>query len=194
MNDQGVGILPKGYEALLNASRLAKFAMPSDFQTGALLRTLAVTKPNARFLELGTGTGLGACWLLDGMDASSSLTSVESNEAWMRIARSHIADPRVQFILGDGLAFLEQAPAESFDFIYADTWPGKYVGFEHTLRILRKDGIIVMDDMLPQPNWPSDHAPKVAKLLREIDELPARGFSVLKMCWYTGHILITKRA
>lgn len=32
--------------------------MPSDLQTGSLLRTLVTSKPNGLFLELGTGTGL----------------------------------------------------------------------------------------------------------------------------------------
>jgi len=48
--------------------------------------------------------------------------------------------------------------------------------------------------MLPQPNWPEDHPPKVERLLREIDELSNDCFSVLKLCWQTGHIIITRKA
>jgi len=35
------------------------FTMGSEPRTGALLRTLAASKPGGRFLELGTGTGVG---------------------------------------------------------------------------------------------------------------------------------------
>ena len=51
--------------------------MASDPQTGSFLRALAASKPAANLLELGTGTGLSAAWLLDGMDATSQLDSVE---------------------------------------------------------------------------------------------------------------------
>jgi predicted O-methyltransferase YrrM len=127
------------------------------------------------------------------MDAASTLVSVENNDEWLTLARTHLTDPRAQFVLADGLEFLERTAAESFDFIYADTWPGKFTGFDHTLRILRPHGLVVMDDLLPQPNWPADHAPKVARLLEEIDRLPREKYAVLKMGWYTGHIVVAKR-
>lgn len=49
------------------------FPMASDSWTGALLRTLAASKPRGALLELGTGTGLATAWLLDGMDSESTL-------------------------------------------------------------------------------------------------------------------------
>ncbi|MES2309078.1 MAG: class I SAM-dependent methyltransferase [Verrucomicrobiota bacterium] len=187
--------VPLFYDEILHQSQQVGFKMPSDKATGALLRALASSKPRSRFLELGTGTGLGACWLLEGMDPDSTLLSVEFDERYHRIAqKSLLHDKRLQLVLEEGLSFLEKLTDDSFDFIYADTWPGKYVGFEHSLRILKKGGIIVLDDMLPQPNWPEDHPPKVEKLLQEIDELPRNIYSVVRQCWYTGHILITKKA
>src|SRR6478752_2551151 len=129
LKDNDISSLPKYYAAVAQGSRNASFPMPSDLQTGTLLRTLAVLKPSGRFLELGTGTGLGVCWLLAGMDDSSTLTTVESEGKWLKIAQDSITDPRVTFVQSEGLAFLEGVPSESYDFIYADTWPGKYVGF-----------------------------------------------------------------
>ena len=55
------------------------FELASEDRTGALLRTLAASKPGGRFLELGTGTGVATAWLLDGMDATSQLVSVDVN-------------------------------------------------------------------------------------------------------------------
>lgn len=186
--------LPAAYPKLWEATVAAGFGMPSDRQTGALLRTLVASKPGGRILELGTGTGLGAAWLLDGMDADARLDSVELDEACQGLAREHLGtDPRVTFHGGDGLAFLEAQADARYDLIYADTWPGKYVGFEHTLRILKRGGMVVLDDMLPQPNWPADHPPKVEALLATLASLSAAEYVIVHQCWYTGHILIVKR-
>ncbi len=194
MTDTPIRPLPPRYLEILERSRTIDFAMPSDEATGGLLRCLVASKKGARVLELGTGTGLAASWLLDGMDEEAFLDSVELNADYLKIASKFLSDdPRLSLICDDGMSFLERSKDEAYDFIFADTWPGKYVGFSHSLRILRPGGIIVFDDMLPQPNWPSDHPLKVERLLREIDDLPPERFQVVKLCWSTGHILITKR-
>ncbi len=194
MNDSLIPNPPEHYETVLRESRAIGFGMPSDAPTGALLRVLAASKPGGAFLELGTGTGLAAAWLLDGMDAASTLVSVEVNEAFQNIARTALGhDTRLRLILADALSFLENHAGAAFDLIYADAIPGKYAGFSHTLRLLRPGGILVLDDMLPQPNWPKDHPPKVESLLRTLDALPSRTFSVTKLCWGTGHVLVARR-
>jgi len=194
MKDDTINNLPPHYLDIHRESIESGFGMPSDKQTGALLRALASSKPNGLFLELGTGTGLGITWLLDGMDNRSSLVSIDKNRDYQRIAIKYLSsDPRVQIIEADGLEFIQNQQSEKFDFIYADTFPGKYFGFDHTLRILKRGGIVVLDDMLPQPNWPEDHPPKVEKLLHDIDMLSADKYSIVRMAWYTGHIIITKK-
>src|SRR5215469_12481326 len=59
-------------------------------QVGALLRLMAALKPGGRLLEIGTGTGVGTCWLLDGMDSAAQLTTVDTNPARHSIARSFL--------------------------------------------------------------------------------------------------------
>lgn len=194
MKDNPVWPLPPKYVEMAERSQSIGFGMPSDQATGGFLRCLVASKKSARVLELGTGTGLGASWLLDGMDATSRLDTVKKNAEYQKIARDLLSDDtRISFFCEDGLSFLERTKDEEYDFIFADTWPGKYVGFSHSLRLLRFGGFIVLDDMLPQPNWPDDHPPKVERLLREIDALPASHYAVTKLCWFTGHIIITKR-
>ena len=39
--------------------------------------------------------------------------------------------------------------------------PGKYDLFEETIDMLNNGGIYIIDDMLPQPNWPLGHDEKV---------------------------------
>ena len=165
--------------------------MASDAQTGSLLRTLAATKPGGALLELGTGTGLSAAWLLDGMTGDASLLTVDNSVASVEIARTHLAqDPRISFHVGDGGEFLEAPRNQQFDFIFADTWPGKYTHLDQALALLKPGGIYVVDDMLPQPNWPADHAPKVAALISTLEAHP--DLHVTKLNWSTGIILGTK--
>jgi predicted O-methyltransferase YrrM len=186
---------PDGYESIRKDSEKIGFPMPSDERTGALLRTLAAARPAARILELGTGTGLSASWLLDGMDATSTLVSVDTNGNYQAIARRSLGqDSRIELITEDGLEFLNRTSDNEFDLIFGDTWPGKYIGFDQVLRVLKPGGVLLFDDMLPQPNWPADHPAKVADLLEKIASLPSDQFATVRMSWGTGHVLITKRA
>src|SRR5687767_15911194 len=74
------------------------FTMTSEPKVGALLAVLAASKPGGRCLELGTGTGHGTAWLLSGMDAASTLDTVDTDADTLAIARRHLGiDPRVTF-------------------------------------------------------------------------------------------------
>jgi predicted O-methyltransferase YrrM len=58
--------------------------MASEPLVGALLRSLAASKPGGRFLELGTGTGVATAWLLDGMDDRATLVSVDNDARYSK--------------------------------------------------------------------------------------------------------------
>lgn len=190
MNDT-VTQLPASLDAIARDTTAIGFGMASDHQTGALLRVLAASKPGGRFLELGTGTGLSAAWLLDGMSADSTLLSVDNDERVVDVARRHLgSDRRASFHCQDGLAFLAGLGGRKFDFIFADTWPGKYDGLEAALELLDTGALYVIDDMLPQPNWPEGHAPKVEALLAALDRRD--DLTLVRMSWSTGIVIATK--
>lgn len=108
----------------------------------------------------------------------------------MRIANSELGDDgRLTLVLRDGGSFLENCMVH-FDLIYADTWPGKYSHLQTALDLLKPGGIYLVDDMLPQPNWPEDHAPKVAALLDTLERLP--GFITTPLSWSTGLMVCVK--
>jgi len=44
--------------------------------------------------------------------------------------------------------------------VFADALAGKYDGLSEALCVVKAGGFYVIDDMLPQPNWPDGHAPK----------------------------------
>ena len=182
---------PRQYARILERSLRAGFSMNSDVLTGSLLRTLAGAKPHGSLLELGTGCGLGTCWLLDGMDDDSALISIDVDDAAQTIAGDELAgDTRLTLLLRDGGEFLDSCD-RTFDLIYADAWPGKYSHLERALSLLNSGGLYVVDDMLPQPNWPADHPPKVAALFDTLDRLD--GFDLTKLAWSTGVVICAKR-
>jgi predicted O-methyltransferase YrrM len=159
---------------------------------GALLRTLARSVGDGRVLELGTGPGTSTAWIIDGMTAGATLTTVELDPAIADVARSVLGDdPRISFRVGDGSSLLREFVDVSFDLIFADTWPGKYWDLDLALDLLAPGGVYVVDDMLPQPNWPDDHAEKVTNLLQVLDEHPE--LIVTRMAWSTGVVMASRR-
>jgi predicted O-methyltransferase YrrM len=187
-NDQ----YPAQLGAIMDKTNAHGFTMASEPNTGALLKALAATKPAGHFLELGTGTGISAAWLLAGMDANSRLLTVDNDSAAQAIAREVLgADPRIHFLCQDGGAYLAAAQHERYDFIFADTWPGKFTDLHLALNLLKIGGLYVIDDLLPQANWPDDHAPRVPALLRQLEE--HSDLFVVKMAWASGVAIATKR-
>jgi predicted O-methyltransferase YrrM len=182
---------PPALAAILQDTAALGFTMASDLLTGSLLRTLAASKPHGRFLELGTGTGLSTAWILDGMDAQSTLLTVDDNPAVTAVAQRHLGhDPRLTLRTMDGIQLLNEIQQEQFSFIFADTWPGKYERLDLALNVLKVGGLYIVDDMLPQPNWPPDHPPKVELLLRTFETL--ENFRVTPMDWSTGLVVLVK--
>jgi predicted O-methyltransferase YrrM len=182
---------PKALPAIWADTRASGFTMASDPLTCSLLRTLAASKPSAHFLELGSGTGLSTAWLLDGMDSGSHLTTVDDDEALLSTLKRHLgADSRLSVICADGDEFLQSIHGQQFDFIFADTWSGKYRFLEEALALVSPSGLYVIDDMLPQPNWPEGHAEKVDRLVSTLEH--RNDFRITKMSWASGVILASK--
>jgi predicted O-methyltransferase YrrM len=182
---------PAPIPALWADTQAAGFTMATDPLTCSLLRTLAASKISARFLELGSGTGVSTAWLLDGMDANSRLITVDNDASLLAILKRHLGqDPRLEIVCADGDQFLQSLKGQHFDFIFADTWPGKYRLLEQTLALLNPGGLYVIDDMLPQPNWPEGHADNVTALLNQLEQMP--GFQISKLSWASGIVIVTK--
>ncbi len=182
---------PKVYRDIDKATKLSGFTMASDVLTCSLLRTLASSKPGGKFLELGTGTGLSASWILDGMDAEATLTSIDHDAQLLEIAQSFLGqDKRLKLICADGGEWVAGNRNQKYDYIFADSWHGKYLLLDEVLAMLNIGGLYVIDDMLPQPNWPVGHQEKV---LRLIDLLEQRQDLLLtKQSWATGIIVAVK--
>lgn len=191
MNPPHVESFPTEYSEIEKATQEAGFSMASDPLTCALLSTLAASKPAGKFLELGTGTGLATSWILAGMDQNSTLISVDNDSACLAIAQRYLGeDSRLQLIDGDGGEWIQANSNQTFDYIFADTWPGKYFFLDETLAMLKPGGFYLIDDMLPQPNWPEGHDQKALNLLAELEA--RQDLRVSQLNWATGIVVAVK--
>lgn len=184
--------IPASYLTIDKSTKESGFTMASDVLTCSLLRTLASSKPASRFLELGTGTGLSTSWILDGMDSNSTLISIDNDEKFLNIAHKYLdQDKRLKLVLSDGENWVKSNLGQKFDYIFADTWHGKYLLLDEVLEMLNRGGLYIVDDMLPQPNWPDGHQEKAVKFVKYLES--RSDLFVTKQHWATGIIIAVKK-
>jgi predicted O-methyltransferase YrrM len=191
MTDEISRDYPNAYVAIEAATRQSGFTMASDPKTCALLKTMAGTKPGGKLLELGTGTGLSASWILEGMDSRAELISVDNDPDFLNIAKLYLKDSRLSLINQDAGEWIQNNRDLRFDLIFADTWHGKYLMLEEVLGMLNPGGLYILDDMSPQPNWPDGHQEKALRLIDELDK--HTDLNLTRQCWATGIIIASKR-
>jgi len=191
MTEKATQRYPASYELIDLATRESGFTMASDVNVGTFLKTLAASKPGGKFLELGTGTGLSTSWILDGMNSSASLISVDNDPAVLQIAKQYLGnDPRLKLAESDGASWIEQNRQLKFDFIFADTWHGKYLMLEEALDMLNPGALYIVDDMLPQENWPEGHHEKAIALVKKLKD--RTDLLIAELHWSTGVIVVVK--
>lgn len=182
---------PPALAAIVADTVAAGMPFASDSRIGALLRVLAASKPGGNLLEIGTGTGIGTAWMLDGMDGEAHLTSIEANGRWAAIAAKHLrSDRRLTLLEADAFSWFGGQASESYDLVFADAMPGKFDGFEALWRLMRRGGIYVIGRLQPQADWPAGHEARVASLL---DMLDARqGARLARLAWSSGVAVAAK--
>ncbi|WP_328774752.1 NUDIX domain-containing protein [Deinococcus aquaedulcis] len=149
----GLDVPPLVAAALKEAARL-HIQDSCSLETGRLLRTLAASKPGGRLLELGSGVGAGAAWVLAGMDPSARLLTVEADPLRAETAWAVLApDPRARVLHGDWTGALAQGP---FDLLFADCRAAKGEGevLGQLVAALAPGGLLVMDDFSPPAHLP----------------------------------------
>jgi len=161
--------LPNHYQAIQAASRSLKFQQISEDEVGVLLRLLVSSKPKAKVLELGTGTGMGLAWIVDGLDTEGELISVEKDPTLLDIARQFFGeDPRIQLVNEEASSWIEAHKDLQFDLIFADTWAGKFSDLELVLNMVKPNGFYLIDDLNYQAHWPKRHQEKVLFLVEKL--------------------------
>lgn len=152
----------------LRVAERAGFGLSSDTTTGSLLRTLAATKPGGRILEVGTGVGVGAAYLLAGMDSAARLTTLERNPALAKAARALLADDRAEVVTTDAIEWLTAYDGPPFDLVFVDTTVAKFERRDLLYAHMVTGSLLIADDLLPQEKWVTAHFPKVERFRKEI--------------------------
>jgi predicted O-methyltransferase YrrM len=186
--------MPSQLAAIQVAADELRFRMSCDEQTGTFLRTLARSKSHGQLLEIGTGAGVSTCWLLDGMDESATLTSIDTDAQAQTIAQQYLGnDQRISFRCMDGGDFIRECVADHvyFDLIFADSWPGKFFCLEETLSLLNSGGIYIVDDLHTKPHWSASHQTKVTTFIASI--LARDDLITTQLDWSTGLMMSVKK-
>jgi len=92
--------------------------------------------------------------------------------------------------LADGYEWIQNYSGEKFDLVFADAMPGKYDLLEETIALVKAGGLYIVDDMLPQPNWPGGHSEKVKTFITDLEK--RKDVTLTKLNWSTGLIIVTK--
>jgi predicted O-methyltransferase YrrM len=170
----------------------AGFTMSCDPHVGQLLGVLAATSSrDGRILELGTGTGVGLAWIVEGLGsrADVEVVSVEMAPDIAAFAASSEWPDFVKLEVGDALEFIGQP--ERYDLIFADAQGGKWEGLEQTIDSLRPGGLLLVDDMEPTEYMNDEHRVKTVEVRERL--LASEHIAHVELNWATGLILCARR-
>ena len=121
---------------------------------GAIVRTLAAAIVAKNVVEIGTGAGVSALWLLDGMHPDGVLTSVDIEAEHQLIAKDAIsqagvAPNRVRLINGRANEVLERLTESAYDIVLIAGKPMELsANISRALTLLRTGGVLIIDRAL----------------------------------------------
>ena len=122
--------------------------------TGAALRMLAAAGSAKTVIEIGTGTGVSALWLLSGMRSDGVLTTIDTEPEHQRIARQVLIEAghptaRTRLINGRGLDVLPRLADRGYDLFFIDGDRADYAAcVEAAPRLLRTGGVLAINGAL----------------------------------------------
>jgi len=120
--------------------------------TGAYLRHLAHLLNAQSVVEIGTGSGVGSLWLLEGMIASGTLTSIEdemehSTVAKLALTDANIEQSRYRLITNSVMDVMTKLTDRAYDLVVFRHNPEDLsFAISEAHRILRSGGVFVIDN------------------------------------------------
>ena len=163
-------------------SRAAEVGVPCiDAVTGSLLRLLAATGGAKAVVELGTGAGVSALWLLRGMRPDGVLTTVDPETEHQRLAKQSLIEAgfgsgRVRLIAGRALEVLPRLSDGAYDLVFCDALRSEYSDYlAAALRLLRPGGLVVFagalgDGRVADPSARDSETVALRELARRVRE------------------------
>ncbi|NLK93759.1 MAG: O-methyltransferase [Clostridiales bacterium] len=148
------GLIPKGNGILEEIENFAKDNKVPIVQkeTAKFLEFMVNMKKPIKILELGTAIGYSAILMYEAANTNPEIITIERDKNMINMATENIKkfnlENKIKIKEGDCLEILE-ALDDSFDLIFMDAGKGHYNHFlPHCLRLLKKDGIIIADNVL----------------------------------------------
>jgi predicted O-methyltransferase YrrM len=152
--------IPPLVQAALDLGRVQGFERSCLPEVGRLLSILAAHVQAGIVGEIGSGTGVGAAWMLSHLAPTTRFVTVEADEQRAQ-AVQHLfrALPNALVIHDDWHAILPYGP---FDLLFVDAGAAKAPPGQQTdttaaetiLTALRPGGIVLLDDLTPEADWP----------------------------------------
>lgn len=122
--------------------------------SGPVLRLLASAINASHVVEVGTGAGISSVWLLRGMAADGTLTSIDAEHEHQRVARetlqaAGVEAARFRLIAGRAMEVLPRLADGAYDIVFIDADKTEYAAYyEQALRLLRPGGLVIIDNAL----------------------------------------------
>jgi predicted O-methyltransferase YrrM len=139
---------------------------------GAYLSFLARLVKAQSVVEIGTGSGVGALWLLDGMLTSGTITSIDDEMEHSSIARqafaeADIAPQRFRLITNPVMEVVAKLTDRAYDIVIFRHEPEDLpYAISEASRILRSGGVFVVDNFFggSKVSDPAQRDPKTVAL------------------------------
>lgn len=139
---------------------------------GSYLTFLAQILKAQSVVEVGTGSGVGSLWLLDGMIKSGTLTSIDdeaehSSIAKIALTEAEIAPSRFRLITNPVMEVMTKLTDRAYDLvIYRHNPEDLTYAISEAARILRSGGVLVIDNFFGggKVSDPAQRDPKTVAL------------------------------
>lgn len=147
-------------------------AVDTTSGTGAYLKHLAHILSAQSVVEIGTGAGVGALWVLEGMLSSGTLTSIDdemehSNAAKIALQEADIAAARYRLITNPVMDVMTKLADRAYDMVIFRHNPEDLpFAITEAHRILRSGGVFVIDNFFggEKVSDPAQRDPKTVAL------------------------------
>ncbi|CAG7840642.1 methyltransferase [Clostridium novyi B str. ATCC 27606] len=132
------------------------------------LKFMVLSNKPKKILELGTAIGYSSILMNIACNGQCEITTIERDDNMVNIAKDNIVkygfDDKIKILQGDCLEILPGID-EQFDLIFMDAGKGHYNHFlPHCMRMLKKDGMIIADNVLFRGMVASDELVKRRKI------------------------------
>lgn len=117
-----------------------------------VIKEILLEKKPKKILEIGTGTGYSSICFSEILNNDVTIDTIELDEARASEAIHNISslklDKKIKVLVGDATKILERID-EKYDMVFIDAAKSKYPIFlEHSLRLTKKDSVIIADNVL----------------------------------------------